>query len=167
MTQHQFSIEQIQLLHHFFPIEIGHEDQYGFARLQGYLCAISAAPDYPAFELWWQILREHPSIKIDAKAEQQLLPLILTLKDKVVESLQNDHPPIPDPTPLGDIADGMSATEQWCRGFMEGLMLSKEAWFAVGSEDEHKSLELTFGSIALLASRKRMRDKIKRNDFDQ
>ncbi len=168
MSAPKFSLKVLETLQRYFPTEGSCTDRVSFHRLKGYLTALACAPVSVPFAEWWGALKALPELDIESEqAENELLPLMMTLMDKTLESVVAGKVATPEPVELGNYDFGASPIEQWCRGFMDGLKLSEEAWFSIDDEKERENLELSFGVVAMLATREDIRRKVDTAQFEE
>ncbi len=164
----KFSLKSLDTLQRYFPTEGSCIDKISFYRLKGYLTALACAPSTVLFSDWWDALKALPDLTLESEQdENELLPLMMTLMDKTLESVVAGQAEPPEPVDLSNYDYGSSPVEQWCQGFMEGLRLSEEEWFSIKEDDARKRLELSFGVVALLASRENMKRKVDAEQFDE
>jgi len=168
LSDPKFTLQALEMLQRYFPIDGFDPRKPSFNRLKGYLTALACAPILIPFTQWWGALKELTGLEFDSEqAENDLLPLMMTLMDKSLESVASGQVAIPEPVDLSQYDYSTAPVEQWCQGFMEGLGLSEEVWFSLEDKGEQESLELSFGLIALLASRENMRRKVDAEQFDE
>ena len=168
MSDPKFTRHALETLQIYFPTEGSCTDRLSFHRLKGYMTALACAPVSVPFSQWWEALKALPELNIEsAEAENELLPLMMTLMDKTLESVVSGRMVPPEPVELSQFDYGSSPIEQWCQGFMDGLKLSEEAWFSVDDEKERENLELSFGVVAMLATRENMRSKVDAAQFEE
>ncbi|MCW8982640.1 MAG: YecA family protein [Gammaproteobacteria bacterium] len=165
MSDTKFTLQALQTLHNCFPAE-GGEQKLSFHRLKGFLSAVASAPHAIPFANWWGALKDLPELEIDSETENELLPIMMTLMDKTVESLAANQMVSPEPVNLGEYDYGSTPIEQWCHGYMDGIKLSEEVWFSMEDEQERDGLELSFGIVAMLATRENMRRKVDAEQFE-
>ena len=168
MSEQKFTLQTLETLQRYFPLEKNDAQQFSFYHLKGYLTALACAPVSVSFADWWGALKTLPELEIASdKAENELLPLMMVLMDKTQGSLAAGVMALPEPIELSDYDYGSTPIEQWCQGFMEGLRLSEDKWFSAEDEKAKENLELSFGVIAMLASRGDMRSKVDTSKFDE
>jgi len=168
LSDPKFTLHALKTLQIYFPTEGSCTDKLSFHRLKGYLTALACAPISVPFAQWWEALKALPELSFESEeAENELLPLMMTLMDKTLESVVAGRAAPPEPVELSQFDYGTSPIEQWCQGFMDGLKLSEEAWFSVDDEHEKENLELSFGVVAMLATRENMKRKVDAKQFDE
>ena len=166
LSDPKFTLHSLETLQRYFPTEGSCADKFTFHRLKGYMTAVASAPVTVPFAQWWGALKAFPELNIESdQAENELLPLMMTLMDKTLESVVAQQVSPPEPVDLSHFDYGTSPVEQWCQGFVDGLKLSEDDWFAM--EDAKDNLELSFGVVALLASRENMKRKVDTEQFDE
>lgn len=168
LSDPKFTLQALKTLQIYFPTEGSCIDSFSFHRLKGYLTALACAPTSIPFTQWWQALKAQPELNIESEqAENELLPLMMTLMDKTLESVAAGRAVPPEPVELSQFDYGTSSIEHWCQGFMDGLKLSEDAWFSVDDKQALEELELSFGVVAMLATREKMRSKVDAEKFDE
>lgn len=168
MAGTKFNLQSLETLEKYFPAQNCGVDKLSFHRLKGYLTALACAPETVTFSEWWGALKALPELNIESDdAENELLPLVMTLMDKTLESVVADQVTPPEPVELDNYDYGTSPIEQWSMGFMGGLELSEDKWFATKDEKEIEMLELSFGIVAMLANRESMRRKVDAEQFQE
>lgn len=168
MSDSKFTLQALELLQQYFPATEDVAQKVSFHRLKGYLNAVACAPISIPFADWWGALKALPELNIESEqVENALLPLMMTLMDKTAESLANGQIALPEPIDLSHYDYGTTPVEQWCQGFMEGLMLSDAVWQSLEEQRDKESLELSFGLIAMLSSRQNLRSKVDAEQFDE
>ncbi|MDH3354065.1 MAG: YecA family protein [Chromatiales bacterium] len=168
MSATKFTLQTLEILQRYFPLEKSDAQTFSFYHLKGYLTALVCSPVPLSFAEWWAALKTAPGLDIQSKeAENELLPLMMTLMDKTRDALVAGQTALPEPIELADYDYGSTPVEQWCQGFMEGLRLSEDVWFSPEYEEERENMELSFGVVAMLASREDMRRKVDAEKFDE
>lgn len=168
MSGPKFNLHSLETLEKYFPAQNCDVDKLSFHRLKGFLTALSCAPETVPFADWWGALKALPELNIESdEAENELLPLVMTLMDKTLESVVSEQVAPPEPVELDNYDYGTSPIEQWSMGFMGGLELSEDKWFATEDEKEIEMLELSFGIVAMLANRESMRRKVDAEQFEE
>ncbi len=168
MAGTKFNIHSLQTLEKYFPTHDCGVDRLSFHRLKGYLTALACAPETITFAEWWGALKALPELNIESdEAENELLPLLMTLMDKTQESVVAEQVAPPEPVDLDNYDYGTSPIEQWSIGFMGGLELSEDQWFSTDEQKEIEMLELSFGIVGMLANRENMRRKVDPEQFNE
>lgn len=118
------------------------EDSLDLIGIHALLCALNISPqDTPTQEWLALIFDGEPDWSSDAEAKQ-IKALLVRWKDALRADLENDHP-LELPCELTFADDPQEpALEIWAQGFMEGVFLHEDAWFAEGSAEETTIAEL-------------------------
>ena len=72
---------------------------------------------------------------------------------------------MPDYQDISTQAFGSTAVEQWCLGFMDGVLISEEVWFNIEDNDAIDNLELAFGVVSLVADREQIKKEMEDDDY--
>jgi len=168
MIESKFSREELETLHHYFPVGGDSDRRLTFNRLTGFLTAIDCSPVTITPSAWWQALKDLPELGIDSEEdEQRVQPLLFKLNREIASSLVFKSSVIPKRVELSDYPFGSAPAEHFCRGFMDGILVSEDAWFDLDDEHALEGLETGLGVIAVLASREEIKDEVEAAEFDE
>lgn len=131
--------DQLERLEQFLDADDLHDEALDYLAGHGYLTALSISPvEVPEAEWIAELFAEEPNYQDEAQ-KADIESALLALKAQIARDLASDEdlePPC-DLT-LGDEPD-YSDLRSWCVGFLEGVFLREEDWFA---EDEETVSEL-------------------------
>ena len=133
--------EQLNQLQVFLDADDLHDEALDFMASNGYLTALCIAPvKMPQREWIDELFAEEPAYQ-DANEKAQIEDALVQLKNQIARQLASDDDmELPCELYLGDDPD-LSDLRSWCIGFMEGVFMEEQAWFAK-SEDEVSELLL-------------------------
>ncbi|OOZ40459.1 hypothetical protein BOW53_07770 [Solemya pervernicosa gill symbiont] len=168
MIESKFSRDELDTIHHYFPTSGDSDKHLTFNRLTGFLTAIDCSPTIIPPSAWWRALKELPELEINSEQdEQKLQPLLYKLNSEIASSLVFKSSVLPKSVELVDYPYGTAPVEHWCRGFMDGMLISEDAWFDVKDENAVENLEVGLGVIALLASREEVTSETEEENVDE
>ena len=131
--------DQLERLEQFLDADDLHDEALDYLAGHGYLTALSISPvEVPEAEWIAALFAEEPNYT-DDEQKADIESALLALKAQIARDLASDEdlePPC-DLT-LGDEPD-YSDLRSWCVGFLEGVFLREEDWFA---DDEETVSEL-------------------------
>ncbi|AKX58999.1 hypothetical protein AKN88_02880 [Thiopseudomonas alkaliphila] len=133
--------EQLNQLQVFLDADDLHDEALDFMASNGYLTALCISPvKMPQREWIDELFAEEPAYQ-DANEKAQIEDALVQLKNQIARQLASDDDiELPCELYLGDDPD-LSDLRSWCIGFMEGVFMEEQAWFAK-SEDEVSELLL-------------------------
>lgn len=133
--------EQQARLRDFLDSDELYEETLDYVAAQGFLTALSICPEPLAEDAWMSELFARPPVYADAAQQQDIEEGLRQLKAGIERTLASDDDfVLPCEPELGDEPDD-SDLRAWCIGFMEGVFLNEDAWFA-GDEEEVSALLL-------------------------
>jgi len=131
--------DQLERLQQFLDADDLHDEALDYLAGHGYLTALSISPvEVPEQEWMFELFAEEPKYTDDAqKADiETTLRELKALIERILASDEDLEPPCE--LTLGDEPD-LSDLRSWCVGFLEGVFLREEDWFA---QDEETVSEL-------------------------
>src|SRR5690606_15571746 len=126
--------DQLERLQQFLDADDLHDEALDYLAGHGYLTALSISPvEVPEQEWMFELFAEEPKYTDDAqKADiETTLRELKALIGRILASDEELEPPCE--LPLGDEPD-LSDLRSWCVGFLEGVFLREEDWFARDEE---------------------------------
>jgi uncharacterized protein len=168
VSSHKLNQQELQLLLDFFPTQISEQQKLTFSRVKGYLTSLSLSPVTITPEKWWEAIKTLPEINFESKEQEvNLCKVMIKIDDSIKTAIKEGINPVPDYEDLAAVAYGSSAVEQWCRGFMDGVLVCEDIWFSVKDKKMTEDLELAFGVVALIADREQIKMEMRSEDYDQ
>lgn len=133
--------EQLKRLRAFLDSEELYEEALDYIAAHGYLTALSICPETVPEEEWISELFAEPPVYADQAQKDDIESALRQMKAGIERQLASDEDfMLPCELDLGDEPDE-SELRGWCIGFMEGVFLREDVWFASG-EDEVSELLL-------------------------
>ncbi|PKM30293.1 MAG: YecA family protein [Gammaproteobacteria bacterium HGW-Gammaproteobacteria-11] len=131
--------DQLERLEQFLDADDLHDEALDYLAGHGYLTALSISPvEVPEAEWIAELFAEEPNYQDEAQ-KADIESALLALKAQIARDLASDEDlEAPCDLTLGDEPD-YSDLRSWCVGFLEGVFLREEDWFA---EDEETVSEL-------------------------
>ena len=125
---------QLAQLEQFLDADDLHDEALDYMAGHGYLTALAISPVDVADAEWLQeLFAEQPNYK-DAEEQAAIEGTLRELKARLGRELASDEPlDMPCDLYLDEEPD-LSDIRSWCVGFMEGLFLREEDWFARDEE---------------------------------
>ncbi|MCK4711119.1 MAG: UPF0149 family protein [Gammaproteobacteria bacterium] len=168
MVVHELNKDEKQMLLDFFPVDVSNDRKLTINRLKGYLTSLALSPVEISSEKWWDAIKVLPEIKIDSEGQEiELCKVLIKIDDKIKEFIKEAINQVPDYQDFSTQAFGSTAVEQWCLGFMDGVLVCEEAWFNIEDNDAIENLELAFGVVSLVADREQIKKEMKESDYDK
>ena len=169
MVEHELNNDEKQMLLNFFPLDVSNDRKLTINRLKGYLISLALSPVDINSEKWWEAIKELPEIKIDSEAQEtELCKVLFKIDDNIKEFIEQAINQVPDYQDISTQIFGSTAVEQqWCLGFMDGVLVSEEAWFNIEDNDGIENLELAFGVVSLVADREQVKNEMKQDEYDK
>ncbi len=168
MSSHKLNQQELQLLLDFFPTQISEHQRLTFSRAKGYLTALALSPVAITPDKWWEAIKALPEIHFESKEQEvKLCKVLIKIDDSIKATLKAGVNPVPDYQDLASVDSGSSSVEQWCGGFMDGVMVCEDIWFSLKDKKLKEDLELVFGVIALVADREQINMERRSADYDR
>lgn len=126
--------DQLERLQQFLDADELHDEALDYLAGHGYLTALSISPaEIPEQEWIFELFAEEPKYTDAAqKADiENTLRELKALIERILASDEDLEPPCE--LTLGDEPD-LSDLRSWCVGFLEGVFLREEDWFAADEE---------------------------------
>ncbi len=126
--------DQLERLQQFLDADDLHDEALDYLAGHGYLTALSIAPvEVPEQEWIFELFAEEPKYTDDAQKTdiEGTLRDLKALIGRILASDEDLEPPCE--LTLGDEPD-LSDLRSWCVGFLEGVFLREEDWFAADEE---------------------------------
>lgn len=127
--------EQLSRLQEFLDYEELSDEALDYTAAHGYLTALSICPEaVPEREWIDELFAQEPSYKDEAQ-KADIESALIQLKAIVARQLASDDDfELPCAIDLGD-EPNLSDIRGWCIGFMEGVFLREDQWFAQNEEE--------------------------------
>ena len=126
--------DQLERLQQFLDADELHDEALDYLAGHGYLTALSISPaEIPEQEWIFELFAEEPKYT-DAAQKSDIENTLRELKaliERILASDEDLEPPCE--LTLGDEPD-LSDLRSWCVGFLEGVFLREEDWFAADEE---------------------------------
>ncbi len=168
MVEHELNSDEKQLLHDIFPEDVSNDRKLTINRLKGYLTSLALSPLEISSEKWWDAIKELPEVKIDSKDQEiKLCKVLIKIDDKIKDLIKEAINQVPDYQDISTQIFGSTAVEQWCLGFMDGVLVSEEVWFNIEDNEAIENLELAFGVVSLVADREQIKKEMKEDDYEK
>ncbi len=121
---------QLAQLEQFLDADDLHDEALDYMAGHGYLTALAISPvDVPDDEWLEELFAEQPNYQ-DAEQQALIEGTLRELKTRLGSELASDEAlEMPCDLYLGDEPD-LSDIRSWCVGFMEGVFMREEDWFA-------------------------------------
>lgn len=113
-----------------------HEEMMTYIQAHGFITALCICPDEIPDEDWLEILfGENPQFN-SPEQRADIEHSLIGLKAQIYRTLSTEEELVP-PCDLDPGDDELEDSEinGWCMGFMEGVFLREEAWFAKSEEE--------------------------------
>lgn len=112
-----------------------HVEMMTYIQAHGYLTALCISPEPTPENEWLNILfGENPQFESDEQ-RKDIEAALIGLKAQISRELSSEEEIlIPCDLDPGEVLEN-SEINGWCMGFMEGVFLNEEAWFAKGEEE--------------------------------
>ena len=168
MVEHELNKDEKQMLLDYFPVDVSDDRKLTINRLKGYLTSLALSPVEISAEKWWEAIKELPEIKIDSEAQEtKLCKVLIKFDDKIKEFIKQGINQGPGYQDISAQAFGSTTVEQWCLGFMDGVLVSEEVWFNIEDNNAIENLELAFGVVSLVADREQIKNEMEEDEYDK
>ncbi len=167
MSEYTLKRDDLELLLRFFPVESDEQKRISFNQLKGYLSALALSPATITPEKWWEAVKALPGLSFDDKSQEvELCKILIRIDEKIKHVISTQAYPVPGYQSLASIPYGDSVVEQWCLGFMDGILVCENLWFSIEDSGVLEQIRLAFGVISLIANREHMSKEIEADDFE-
>ena len=168
MSSQKLNKEELLLLLKFFPAEVSESHKLTFSRLKGYLVSLALSPVTITPEKWWEAVKALPDVSFENKEQEiEVCKILIKIDDKIKEGLTESVNQVPEYQDLSIAEAGSTAVEQWCLGFMDGVLVCEDIWFSTEDKSARENLELAFGVVSLIANREHIRKEMREADYDK
>lgn len=121
-----------QLLEDFLDGE-ENTDGLDFVATHGFLSAVTVGPRTPPVAAWIKVLFDDQPVCADATKATAITEALVAWQKEIHATLYHGQP-VTLPCPLVLKTNEPTALNDWCVGFMEGMFMEEDSWYA-GDED--------------------------------